>query len=265
MSVNTYLSTLSSNLVLSSIENESIKKSINTLSKYLNWYFDSDDLHEHFRFGSSTRGTILPRSADSGSDVDYMVVFKNPNGYKPQTLLKYLKEFMEKYYSRSEIYRDSPTMVLELNHIKFELVPAVKDDWGNLSIPAPATDFLEWTSTDPGGFNSKLTTANVHNNYQLKPLIRLMKYWNTNKLKGYYSSYLLEEWLVNRYSFFTKSSLKDYVYDSIEGLYYNFNDSQTFKDRLDYAKKVVSNCKSYELTAYPGLAETEIKKLFPEL
>ncbi|MCZ4246967.1 nucleotidyltransferase [Bacillus sp. GZB] len=265
MSVNTYLTTLSSNLVLTSTENENIKKSINALSKNLNYYFDSNDLHEHFQFGSSTRGTILPRSADSGSDVDYMVVFKNPDGYKPQTLLKYLKAFMEKYYSRSEIYRDSPTMVLELNHIKFELVPAIKDDWGNLSIPAPTNILFEWTSTDPVGFNSELITANVNNNYQLKPLIRLMKYWNTDKLKGYYSSYLLEKWLVNRYNYFTKSSLKEYVYDSIEGLYYNYDASQTFKNRLDYAKKVVSNCKSYELTGYPGLAETEIKKLFPEL
>ncbi|WP_411685014.1 SMODS domain-containing nucleotidyltransferase [Aeromonas caviae] len=265
MSVNTYLSTLSSNLVLSSTENENIKKSINTLSKYLNWHFDSNDLHEHFQFGSSTRGTILPRSADSGSDVDYMVVFKNPNGYKPQTLLKYLKEFMEKYYSRSEIYQSSPTMVLELNHIKFELVPAVKDGWGNLSIPAPATDFLEWTSTDPVGFNSKLTQANVENSYRLKPLVRLLKYWNRNKLKGHYPSFLLEKSIVERYNYFYKSSLKEYVYDFIEVLYADFNDSQTFKDRLEYAKNVVKTCKAYELSAYPGLAETEIKKLFPEL
>ncbi|MEH7650181.1 SMODS domain-containing nucleotidyltransferase, partial [Bacillus safensis] len=185
MSVNSYLSTLSSELVLSSTENTNINTSITTLSQRLNWYFNNGELHKHFQFGSNTRGTILPRSVDSKSDVDYMVVFKNPNGYKPETLLNYLKNFMHKYYSKSEIYRDSPTMVLELNHIKFELVPAVQDDWGNLSIPSKTNLLSDWMSTDPTGFNQKLITANVNNNYRLKPTIRLMKYWNTNKLGHY--------------------------------------------------------------------------------
>ncbi|MEC2266553.1 nucleotidyltransferase [Bacillus tequilensis] len=265
MSVNSYLSNLSSDLVLSLEEKESIQRSINALSKNLNYYFCNDELHTHFQFGSSTRGTILPRRADSKSDIDYMVVFKNPNGYKPQTLLSYLKSFMNKYYSRSEIYRDSPTMVLELDHIKFELVPAVQDDWGNLSIPAPKTDYLEWMLTDPKGFDSKLTTANINNNSRLKPVIRLMKYWNRNKLHGHYSSFALEKWLVERYNIFSKSSIKDYVYESIEILISSNDDSQTFKDRLEYAKKVVRICKELEKSGYPATAKDEIKKLFPEL
>ncbi|WP_111291925.1 SMODS domain-containing nucleotidyltransferase [Bacillus safensis] len=265
MSVNSYLSTLSSELVLSSTENTNINTSITTLSQRLNWYFNNGELHKHFQFGSNTRGTILPRSVDSKSDVDYMVVFKNPNGYKPETLLNYLKNFMHKYYSKSEIYRDSPTMVLELNHIKFELVPAVQDDWGNLSIPSKTNLLSDWMSTDPTGFNQKLITANVNNNYRLKPTIRLMKYWNTNKLGHYYSSFLLEKWIVDRYNYFTKSSIKEYVYDSIEGISYNWNDSQTFKDKIDRAKEIVGNCKSFEANDYNALALKEIKKLFPEI
>ena len=265
MSVNNYLSTLSSELVLSSTENANIKTSITTLSQRLNWYFNSDELHKHFQFGSNTRGTILPRSADSKSDIDYMVVFKNPNGYKPETLLNYLRNFMNKYYSKSEIYKDSPTMVLELNHIKFELVPAIQDNWGNLSIPSKTNLLSDWMSTDPTGFNQKLVNANVNNNYKLKQFIRLMKYWNTNQLGHHYSSYLLENWIVDRYNYFSKTSLKEYLYDSIEGLLYNWNDSQTFKNKLDRAKKIVSNCKSYEANGYNALALEEIKKLLPEI
>lgn len=265
MSVNNYLTTLSSELVLSSTENTNIRTSITTLAQRLNWYFNKGELHNHFQFGSNTRGTILPRSVDSKSDVDYMVVFKNPNGYKPETLLKYLKDFMYKYYSTSEIYKDSPTMVLELNHIKFELVPAIKDGWGNLSIPSKTNLLSDWMSTDPTGFNQKLTTANVTNNSKLKPFIRLMKYWNTNKLGHHYSSFLLENWIVNRYNYVTKSSIKEYLYDSIEGLTYNWNDSQTFKDKLDSAKEIVKNCKIYEANGYNGLALNEIKKLLPEI
>lgn len=264
-SVNSYLTNLSSELVLSLNERTSIKTSIDTLSRRLNLYFSSSELHNHFQFGSSTRGTILPRKADSSSDIDYMVVFKNPNNYKPDTLLSYLRKFMKYYYSTSEIYRDSPTMVLNLNHIKFELVPAVYDMFDNLSIPSKNNLLTEWMNTDPTGFNQKLTDANVRNNSSLKPVIRLIKYWNRGKLKGHYSSYLLEEWIVNRYSYFTKSSVKDYIYDIIESLSYDWDDSDTFKKDLESSKQIIRKCKEYERNGYSYSATAEIKKLFPEI
>jgi predicted nucleotidyltransferase len=264
MSVNGYLSTLSSNLVLSSNENTSIRTSINTLSSRLNSYFNNGELHKHFQFGSSTRGTILPRRADSQSDIDYMVVFKNPNNYKPETLLNYLKNFMKTYYSRSEIYKDSPTMVLELNHIKFELVPAIQDMWGNLSIPSRTNFLSDWMSTDPTGFNQKLVSANTNSNSKIKPAIRLLKYWNTNKLNYYYSSFLLEKYVVDNFSYLTRNSVKEYVFDCITSLNYNYTDSQTFKDKLDRAKQIINNTREYERQGYSVSAELEIKKLFPE-
>lgn len=265
MSINSYLTDLASDLVLSADEKSSIGTSINTLSRRLNLYFDNGELHKHFQFGSSTRGTILPRKADSGSDIDYMVVFNNPNNYKPDTLLGYIKKFMKKYYSTSEIYRDSPTMVLELNHIKFELVPAKQDYFGNLSIPSKSNLLTEWMSTDPTGFNSKLTDANTRNNSKLKPVIRLMKYWNRGKLKGHYSSYSLEEWIVNKYTYFPKTLIRDYVYEIIESLSYNLSDSETFKNNLNSSKEIIKKCKEYESKDMPYSALSEIKKLFPEI
>ena len=86
-----------------------------------------DNIEEKFNFGSYTRVTILQRKADEESDVDYMVVFDNSNNYTPQTFLDRLKRFAETKYSTSEIYQSSPTIVLELNNIKFELVPAYKN------------------------------------------------------------------------------------------------------------------------------------------
>ncbi|MDO3653543.1 SMODS domain-containing nucleotidyltransferase [Bacillus subtilis] len=264
MSVNSYLTTLSSELVLSTTENTNIKTSIATLSQRLNWHFNNGELHKHFQFGSNTRGTILPRRVDSESDVDYMVVFKNPNGYKPETLLKYLKDFMHKYYSKSEIYKDSPTMVLELNHIKFELVPAIQDMWGNLSIPSRTNFLSDWMSTDPTGFNQELVRANTNSNSKIKPAIRLLKYWNTNKLNYYYSSFLLEKYVVDNFSYPIRNSVKEYVFDCITSLNYNYTDSQSFKNKLDRAKQIINNTREYERQGYLVSAESEIKKLFPK-
>lgn len=265
MSINSYLTDLASALVLSSNEKTSIGTSIDTLSRRLDLYFNNGELHKHFQFGSSTRGTILPRKADSGSDIDYMIVFKNPNNYKPDTLLEYLRNFMEKYYSTSEIYRDSPTMVLELNHIKFELVPAKQDYFGNLSIPSKSNLLTEWMSTDPTGFNKKLTDANTKNSSKLKPVIRLIKYWNRGKLSGRYSSYALEEWILDRYTYFPKNSVREYVYDIIESLSYNWDDSEAFKNNLNSSKDIIKKCKEHESNDMPYTALSEIKKLFPEM
>ena len=99
MSVLTYLNNTSSNLVLSSSEKNSIDTSISTLRSRLNDYF-GNQVEEQIKFGSSTRGTILPRKADERSDIDYMIVFDNENNYKPQTFIDRLKRFAEAKYSR---------------------------------------------------------------------------------------------------------------------------------------------------------------------
>lgn len=127
MSVLSYLQKRASDGVLSGDEKTSVNTSISTLKSRLGYHFTSG-LKEHFRFGSSTRDTILPRSMDEHSDIDYMVVFSE-GGYAPQTYLDRLRRFVDAYYSTSEVKQSSPTIVLQLNHIKFDLVPALAELW----------------------------------------------------------------------------------------------------------------------------------------
>lgn len=262
MSVQSYLDDLKNSLLLRDAEKESIKKSISTISTRIDSYF-AQEVSDHFQFGSYTRGTILPRKADVYSDIDYMVIFKNEKNYKPQTYLDYLRAFGSYYYKKSEIHQSHPTIVLELNHIKFELVPAIKDYWGYLSIPSPRSGFTDWINTDPNGFNKILSSANVSNNSKIKPLVRIMKYWNASN--GYYlSSYLLEKWIAETY-YFGCTSLKEYLYTTFTNLTYNWNDSQTYKNSVDRAKNIIENVKYYERNNMTVNAELEIKKLLPEL
>src|SRR3954452_18575203 len=135
MSVNSYLTSRASAAVLSDLEKSSINTSISTLQTRLKDYFGSA-VSKHFQFGSSTRGTILPRSMDEHSDIDYMVVFAE-GGSKPQTYMDRLKRFAENKYSTSDIAQSSPTVVLSLNHIKFESVPALALFGNSYQIPAP--------------------------------------------------------------------------------------------------------------------------------
>ncbi|WP_228527379.1 SMODS domain-containing nucleotidyltransferase [Noviherbaspirillum soli] len=87
MSVLSFLTATASSAVLSATEQSSIATSITTLQSRMASYFDSSAIAQHFRFGSSTRGTILPRSMDEKSDIDYMVVFSDTSA-TPQTYLR---------------------------------------------------------------------------------------------------------------------------------------------------------------------------------
>lgn len=259
MSVNSYLQSLGSDMVLSSAEEESIKKSLSAIKDRLTLYF-SEDITAKIVFGSYMRGTILPRKADDNSDIDLMVVFKNPYFYKPQTFLNKLKNFAEYYYSRSEIYQSNPTIVLELNHIKFELVPAYvsySDDWYNI----PKTQ-SEWQLTNPTSFQNDLYECNKNNNYKIKPVIRLLKHWNIQNNKRDLASYVLEKKISEnlKYAYFSCTSYTDYLQKSFETIKYSTNYT-----RVNTALEHISAALSYEAANCPYSALIEIMKVFPEV
>ncbi len=262
MSVLSYLENLSKIAILKDDEKSSIETSISTLQTRLENYF-GNELKEYFRFGSSTRGTILPRNMDSESDIDYMIVF-NDDSYKPQTYLNKLRRFVKTRYNTSEIYQSNPTIVLNLNHIKFELVPALNTYIeGKYRIPDKANSYNEWIHTNPNEFNAILTNKNQNNNDKIKPLIRLVKYWNAYRGHIFYS-YLKEKEIVNKY-YFNCNNLKDYFYDYMLSLKDSGYKYQKTVNEVARAKNIINKVQTYENLGYDSRATEEIKKLLPEV
>lgn len=253
MSVLSYLVRRASDAVLGD-EKGSINKSIATLQARLDACF-GDKLKSQFRFGSSTRGTILPRSMDENSDIDYMIVFDGDDNV-PQTYLDRLKRFAEVYYGRSGIYQSSPTIVLELNHIKFDLVPA-KTAWlSGYKIPNGSGG---WMNTDPNDFNSILEEKNKSNSSLIKPTIRLAKYWNAEN--GYvYDSFSFEKWIVNLW-FWNCTNQKDYFFYVINKLPMDSEPTQWRKEKINRAQDIIAQVKEYERQGMQARAEQEISKL----
>lgn len=256
MSVISYLDARASSAVLSADEQASINTSIATLKTRLSSYFGTA-LSEQLRFGSSTRGTILPRKMDQHSDIDYMVVFAQ-GGAVPQTYLDRLRRFAEQYYSTSDIKQSSPSLVLQLNHIKFDLVPALKV-WGTTyQIPEGPS---AWQNTNPNDFNGQLDTLNQKEMYKIKPMIRLLKYWNAEA--GYvYDAYSLEKFVVSL-SYYGVINIREYLFTVFDNLYLGSEHSQWRKDKLKRAKDIITEVRSLESNNYPNLAEAEVKKLIP--
>lgn len=260
--LNTHLVAVARSLILSDVEESRIATSISTLQTRLNSWFDNE-VTKHFRFGSSVRETILPRKVDEGSDIDYMVVFNNQYQFRPATLLDKLRTFVNHYYSRSEIHQDHPTMVLELNHIKFELVPAYQRySWSDFyNIPAPSTNYADWLQTNPSEIKRKVNDANIRYNYQIKRLIRLLKYWNVRN-HMVYSSFDLEDYIAGR-TFNLCTSLEDYLFDAISGLP-TYTLTQHKRDKVKKLQDKVSEIKDYYYTkGYKYLALVELENLFP--
>lgn len=257
MSVLTHLQNAADSVKIKDWERNGINTSISTLSSKLSQYFNNID--SKFVFGSYDRRTILRRSKDSNSDVDYMVVFSDGSDWTPQTLMNRLKRFVEAKYSRNEIYQSSPTVVLELSHIKFELAPAYKS-WGTLYIPAPTSDYSNWVSTAPDTMKNDLNEKNRNNSYQIRKLVRLLKYWNVNNGKVY-TSYELERYIIDKTYFFC-DNLKDYLYSAVEGL--STWGLPTYKQtKVNRLKEIIAQTKEYEANGMPATAESEIKKAIP--
>ncbi|MBN1181669.1 MAG: hypothetical protein JXB49_05225 [Bacteroidales bacterium] len=264
MSVLSYLQTTASNLVLSANERTSIDNSIATLRTRLVDY-SGGSIIEQIKFGSYTRATILPRRADPQSDIDYMIVFDNVGNNRPQTFIDRLRRFAEARYSTSEVHQSHPTVVLELNHIMFDLVPAYRSSvmFGSiLYIPGPRSSYADWITTDPNAFNSRLTERNNSSRDLIKPMIRLVKYWNASNDYVYYS-YELEQKLLDNW-YMLCNNLKDYFYVAINNL--NTAGLPQYKiDKVQRAKDIITRVKNFESSNLSDSAETEITKLIPQL
>lgn len=257
MSVLGFLQQAASDALLTPSEQSHIARSIATLKQNLDAHFGSD-IKSQVRFGSSTRGTNLPRLYDDSSDIDYMVVFQD-DGSTPQTYLDRLRRFVEgtRTYSRSTIRQSHPTIVLELNHIQFDLVPAVRSWWSGLRIPDRGG---LWQSTDPDGFNQTLTERNGQCGNQLKPAIRLVKRWNA--ANNYpFESFALEQW-ITQCNYWTCANLSDYVLAIFEKMSPP-GGAQRAMQVVVRAKQRVAKIRKLQQDGNEGAAERELAKLIP--
>lgn len=264
MTINSYLTGLANLAILRDDEKASVQRSITALQSRLTNHF-GNQIGQHFVFGSYSRGTILPRSMDPQSDVDYMVVFAD-TGLQPQSYLDRLRRFAEVQYARSEVAQSHPTVVLELNHIRFELVPAVQNWFSGLQIPAKGSGYQNWQDTDPNGFNQTLSGANQANGNLIKPLVRVMKYWNATA-RYPFESYALEQHVAGQgyglLGLLGSRQLADYFFQAVESLDAGWSAPQWKQESVSRLKQLASLARSQERSGSSIQAEATIKRLLP--
>jgi predicted nucleotidyltransferase len=218
-------------------EQKKIDASVENIKRNLQSYF-GNDLIKIIEFGSYKRDTILPREFDPHSDVDLMLVFNHANMlFTPGTYRTRLIRFANEKYERSEVYKDAPTVVLQLGHIIYDLVPAYEERYwllgSNATLYIPQSD-SQWQQTDPVGFNQQLVEANTRSNSNIKRVVRLLKAWNAKV--GYpLSSFDLEQKIAKVFCMYC-STLQDWFFETIRQLPLSYLANVTTNSKIEALK-----------------------------
>lgn len=127
-------------------------------------------------FGAYTRGTLLPLDYDRRASVGLLVQFSD-TGLHPQTYLDRIEHLLcASYPSRSHL-RDATSITLPAHPYPLRLVPAL--DAGHAGFRIPAQNMVSgWRHANPAEFSRRLDFADQFNQKLIRPLIRVIKYWN---------------------------------------------------------------------------------------
>ena len=136
-----------------------------------------------------------------------------------------------------------------------------------VKIPAKASDREDWILTDPNGFNNKLSSVNQSNQNLIKPLVRLVKYWNA--CNDYpFESFDLEQRIVGYHHVFNPfvaHQLKDYFYGFMGTLCQDSSGPKYKQIALNKAKQTISSAVLLDHKNDCKMAEMAISKLLPRI
>jgi len=136
-----------------------------------------DYVSQTFLTGSYKKKTLI----NPANDIDVFVVLSGYTQYdiKPNTILDKLKKDLNITYPKTPVKQDKPCIVIEFNHVTFELTPAieVENTWGDnyFYIPEISKSNTWQLVENPRILEKKLTEANKQLNQKLNPLIKMMK------------------------------------------------------------------------------------------
>lgn len=173
---------------ISDIELTELQKTkIQNSHKYLrkNYLENLGYVEKTFLTGSYKKNTLINHS---NNDVDMFVVLKgyDTTTIKPHTILEKLKKDLQNKYTTAKIKKNKPCVVLEFQHIIFELTPVIQINntlqlvlgfENTLEFYMPdVSSANEWIKTEnPRILEKKLSSANQRLDAQLVPLIKMMK------------------------------------------------------------------------------------------
>ena len=149
---------------------------------------------DSFLIGSYSRSTLIAplREADidifAVLDVQYYHHYNGQNGGQTG-LLDLVKRTLKKTYTRTpDISRNGQAITIRFDDFSVDVVPGFNRQGGGYLIPNSIT--RSWISTNPKKHVEIFSDANKTHNGDLIPLIKMIKCWNRNIDRYFYSFHL---------------------------------------------------------------------------
>lgn len=98
----------------------------------------------------------------------------------PEAVLKTFERAIRYRYPDSSIRFQRRSVRLRLYHLNIDVVPGIIEDDDKKTIRIPDTESDSWILTAPKRHQDLATNVNLAQKGMFKPLVKLLKYWNSN-------------------------------------------------------------------------------------
>lgn len=156
-------------------ESESVKKHRASIKSCLESNFG---MNRFFRTGSIGNGTNI----NGYSDTDYFAGIPRKNlKDNSATTLRLVKEALQGRFPLTNIYVDSPAVVVDFGNVASETTEIIPADYlkteNGVNIYDIPDGFTSWMKSSPKANNEYVTKINSKLSFKVKPLIRFIKAW----------------------------------------------------------------------------------------
>lgn len=190
------------NISVTDRQEENIKNSVGNIE----WHLKNEDnelyVDETFTNGSWERDTIIRPL----NDIDLFAVLnrekwqdKNGNLPSPQAVLTKMKNYLNGLSDyKDKVCQDRPCVTIKLSDKNFDILPSFAVAFSS-GYYIPTHDLKTWTFTDPQQLTKDLNDTHKQRSYKLKPVIKVVKYWNRDFNEKLVPSYHVEEAAINMF------------------------------------------------------------------
>lgn len=188
------IETMISNISVTDRQEENIKSSLKNIEEHLKNKENDLNVDRTFTNGSYERDTIIRPL----NDIDLFTVLKkdkwkdqNGNLPNPQSVLTKIKNYLNSLNDyKDKVKQDRPCVTIVLSDKDFDVLPSFETGSGGYNIPNE--DLKTWTYSYPEQLTTNLDNVHRLRKYKVKPVIKVVKYWNREHNK-YIPSYHIEE------------------------------------------------------------------------
>lgn len=98
----------------------------------------------------------------------------------PERVLESFATAIRRRYQLSSVYGQRRSVRLQLNHLDIDIVPAVAQSADPTVILVPDRKTEDWIKSSPLRHSQNATRVNAKRDSKFKPLVKLLKFWNSN-------------------------------------------------------------------------------------